>query len=69
MQIGHWDLKGDKNTVTIWSFPPSDRFPSGVSGQGYKFGLVWVSVCLSVSQRSCGWTVWATDLKFGVIFV
>ena len=46
------------------------HFPSRVSGRGYKIGPMCVcvcrSVCLSVSQRSPGWTVWATDLKFGV---
>ncbi len=26
---------------------------------------VRLSVCVSVYQRSHGWTVWATDLKFG----
>ncbi len=40
--------------------------PSRVSGRGYKIGPVCVSVCVSVCQRSHGWTVWATNLKFGV---
>ena len=47
----------------------SSIIPSRVSGRGYKIGpvcvCVCVSVCLSVCQHSHGWTVWATDLKFG----
>ena len=39
--------------------------PSRVSGRGYKIGPVCVSVCLSVSLRSHGWTVWHADPKFG----
>ncbi len=45
---------------------PTPLFPSRVSGRGYKIGPVYVCVCVSVCQRSHGWTIWATDLKFGV---
>ncbi len=44
-------------------------FPSRVSGRGYWIGHVCVSVylcvCVFVCQRSHGWTVSTTDLKFG----
>ena len=36
-------------------------FPSRVSGRVYGIG----PVCMSVCQRSHGWTVWSTDPKFG----
>ncbi len=39
--------------------------PSHVSGRGYRIGPVCLCVCVFVCQRSPGWTVWRTDLKFG----
>ena len=40
-------------------------FSLRVSGRGYKIGPVCACVCLSVCERSHGWTVWHTDPKFG----
>ena len=39
-----------------------------VSGRWYKISpvCVCVSVCLSVCQRSHSWTIWNTNLKFGM---
>ena len=44
----------------------SNKFviPSRVSSRGYKIGPICVCVCLSVCQRSHGWNVWDTNLKF-----
>ncbi len=49
----------------IWPFC---IFPSRVSGRGYKIGPVCacVCVCVFVCQRSHGWTIWPTDLKFSM---
>ena len=43
----------------------STIFPSRVSGQGYGIGPVCLWVCVSVSQRSPGWTVWPRVTKLG----
>ena len=47
--------------VIMLLFPPA----SAVEGIN-SVRCVCLSVCLSVSQRSQGWTDWATDPKFGV---
>ncbi len=40
-------------------------FPPASAVEGIKsVRCVCLCVCLSVSQRSHGWTDWATDLKF-----
>ncbi len=39
---------------------------TAVSGRGYKIGPVYPSVCVSILYCSHGWTVWDTNLKFGV---
>ena len=40
-------------------------FPSCVSRRGYGMGPVCVLVCVSVFERSYGWTVWSKGPKFG----
>ena len=58
----HWKEE-DKNEMIPHDNPVVHVLivPFHVSGRGYKIG----PVCLSVIQRSHGWTVWPTDPKFG----